>query len=109
MKKTAVTVHGPVEYETVTCDSCGEETMKNEAERFVIGGFDCTKYGDHRFDVDNSTLGWICPYCVTEEPASFPTKIDTELDNIDRMILLCWFVFNVVWSLGIVIVWMGIT
>jgi ribosomal protein S26 len=75
--KTATTAHGEVEYETVTCDSCGNEAAKAEASKFVMmhSMRDTTTWshdgGYKEFEVYNYTEGWACKYC-TQSPASYP-------------------------------------
>lgn len=66
--KTAQTVHGEVQYETVECSSCGEEVAKDEAFEFEM-----------RKDVDGiyrskvNRKGWACEYCANEGPINFPS------------------------------------
>jgi len=56
--QTAETVHGSVEYETVECASCGNETVKDDAKDFQIGDRE----------------GKACEHCYKEGPISFPEK-----------------------------------
>jgi len=57
--KTAETVHGSVEYETVECASCGNETVVDDAKDFQIGDRE----------------GKACEHCYKEGPISFPTGL----------------------------------
>lgn len=73
-KQTTPTVHGDVEYETVECDSCGNELAKESADRLIVGDVDRIRTSDYRPDeirFNSYTLGWVCPYC-NSDPASFP-------------------------------------
>jgi len=80
--KTATTTHGTVEYETVECDSCENEVAKADAERFIIvhemrGTRD---WGDHtKYNVNDGTTGWICPYCSDNGPMSTPDRSPYEV------------------------------
>lgn len=73
--RTAQTVHGPVEYEVVQCDSCEQWCRKEDAERFYIADVDA--------DVEEKgiplavfrnvfTHGWACPICREGGPIGFP-------------------------------------
>ena len=53
------TVYGSVNVETVTCDSCGETMLKDDANDFSIGDRE----------------GHACDYCVREGPISFPERV----------------------------------
>jgi len=69
--KTATTAHGTVEYETVECDSCGNEVAKSDAYRFLL-----FKQGrDPSFvkDDDKQAAGWACPYCFDTAPIEPPS------------------------------------
>ena len=74
----AVTAHGEVDYETVTCDSCGSEVMKRDARRFVIGDLKATDYWSHKntkefhFDSGDYATGWACSYCADGDIAAVP-------------------------------------
>jgi len=78
--KVAPTVHGDVEYETVTCASCEREVAKDNAKRFYIGNE--IQYKDwstlERIEVefDRSTVrrGWACEYCAENGPVQYPQK-----------------------------------
>lgn len=72
-RNTAATAHGSVEYETVTCDSCGNEVVKDDAYRFAIGGYERNFIGTHEFDADAATVGWACEFC-RDDPAGYPTQ-----------------------------------
>jgi len=75
--KTATTAHGEVKYETIECESCGNEAAKSEASRFIMMHDirDTTTWlhdgGYKEFEVYDYTEGWACQYC-TNSPASFP-------------------------------------
>lgn len=53
---TEQTVHGEITYQTVACDSCGQDVMEDEANKFTIGNRE----------------GYACDVCVEEGPAGFP-------------------------------------
>ena len=75
MKREATTVHGTVAYETVTCDSCGNEVAKEDAERFVIGEVKSERAtcGAYQIRFTHHREGWACPYC-RDDPAGYPTR-----------------------------------
>lgn len=66
---TTPTVHGKVEYPVVECTSCGQETMKENAHRFVVGEldeqniYDSLEEAKYKFDATTVREGWACPYC----------------------------------------------
>jgi len=57
--KTAETVHGSIEYQTIECDSCGNETVVDDAKDFQIGDRE----------------GKACEHCYQNGPISFPEKV----------------------------------
>lgn len=69
-RQTTPTAYGDVEYETVECDSCGNDVLKKDASTFVVG--ECTSQRDRytgkqfRFKDSDCATGWICPYCRDE-------------------------------------------
>lgn len=74
-QRKAVTAHGEVPYETVECDSCGNEVAKDDAEKFVIGDHIHTDKWSHKGDeleFKNYRTGWACEYCKGD-PAGFPS------------------------------------
>jgi len=71
---TAVTAHGEIEYETVTCDSCGNDVLEEDAYHFAIGGYKEKFGGEVRFKERNTTLGWACEYCHETGPIGYPTQ-----------------------------------
>lgn len=76
--RTATTPHGEVEYEVVTCDSCGNDVAKEDAKDFFIGDVDeITDYhGQEKVYFDTLEQGKACPICADDEavdgPISFP-------------------------------------
>jgi hypothetical protein len=75
-RKQAYTAHGEVEYETVECDSCGEDVVKEEAMRFGIAQ---SVRENYRADEEKLTgvekVGWVCPWCQ-EDPIKYPAPTD---------------------------------
>lgn len=63
--QTVETAHGTVEYETVACDSCGQEIHEDDAREFTIGDRE----------------GVACEHCVDEGPAEFPA-LDRDFDGL---------------------------
>jgi len=53
------TRYGSLNVETIECDSCGDTMLKEDANRFTIGGRE----------------GFACHYCVREGPISFPGRV----------------------------------
>ena len=75
-KHRVPTAHGEVEYETVECDSCGEQVAREAATSIVVGdvkekaplnGLDYSRYKFHGTPAE----GWVCEYCQ-DDPAGFP-------------------------------------
>lgn len=78
-RKKASTAFGEVEYETVVCDSCDNEVMKDEAFRFVTIDTDQIRtdrsWSDHHeWEVYHGGYneGWACPYCHEDGPVAYP-------------------------------------
>ena len=44
----AITQHGEIEYETVECDSCGNEMMEGDEISYVLGEIKKSNYWSHR-------------------------------------------------------------
>lgn len=90
-RNTAKTVHGEIEYETVTCDSCGNEILQSDAKRFVIGDHVRTKSwsgsGDE-LEFRNYTMGWACEICQNNGPVEFPESLFGSVDKDALGILL---------------------
>jgi len=79
-ERTVDTVQGEVSYETVTCQSCGDEIAKEGATRCVIGEIKDEKYWSHKKSTDiefegRPHSGWLCDFCH-EEPAAYPHRDD---------------------------------
>lgn len=77
--KTQPTAHGEIEYETVECDSCGTELLKDEAFGFIVFDQDKLKKSRswnhfHEWNVYDGgyKTGWACPYCYDAAPVDFP-------------------------------------
>ena len=68
-KNKAATAHGEVEYETVTCDSCGIEVVESDAVEFQIG-----EDLDKRYSRDVHISGYACRHCADVGPAGFPER-----------------------------------
>jgi len=106
-KKTAVTKHGEVEYETVECSSCGNKTPKEKAEQFVIGEPTSTRVWEHsgnkkfEFDLDSLKEGWACEFCK-ESPASYPTK-DGNKDETMYNAQEIWIAVGIAFFLGLIV------
>jgi len=66
-QETAYTPHGEVEYDVVTCASCGMETHRQDARAFVIG-----EKGTDEVDFPAAGEGWACPMCAEEDVTAFP-------------------------------------
>jgi hypothetical protein len=66
-KNKAATAHGEVEYETVTCDSCGTEVIESDAMSFQIG----TQL-DKKYSRDVYVTGHACQHCADVGPAAYP-------------------------------------
>lgn len=75
--KQVETVYGNVEVETVECDSCGNEILKEEANTFEIG------------DGADAWSGWACDLCVSEGPIEFPNNSEPGYR----------------WSMGAIVLW----
>jgi len=78
-RKTVATPHGEVEYETVVCDSCGSETRKDDAYRFLLISElkrESSRLDHDEFEVYTSdyTDGWACPYCADADPVDYPGR-----------------------------------
>lgn len=74
---TIGTEFGAVEFETVTCASCGSETPKQSAQPFFIGPVQRTHSNNVKYEVDfesreETAVGWACPYCREEGPMRYP-------------------------------------
>ena len=54
--KTTPTPYGEIEFETVECDSCGDELLEKNAKEFTIGDRE----------------GLACEYCTENGPIDFP-------------------------------------
>lgn len=118
--RKAPTPHGDVTYETVECDSCGNEVAKEEAYEFIIG--DLSDIGTTTKVRHVQRKGWACSYCAGEGAIEFPTKsqkeeivkllelavYDRELDMIDPFKLMAWvallmvFVPVIAWVISLV-------
>lgn len=80
--RTAETIHGLIEYETVVCDSCRQTMNREAADRFFIGTIQ--ERNEYRslghttieFDYDTLAEGWICSYCRDSDdgPAGYPPE-----------------------------------
>lgn len=68
-KRQIETVYGSLEAETIICDSCGVEVLKDTAARFAMD----TEAPDPYFNEAERT-GYACKYCYEEGPTSFPEK-----------------------------------
>lgn len=95
--KTAQTVYGDVEYETVECDSCNNEVMKEEAFRFLLFGEETLrqkidKYDRTEYKFENDTLieGWACEHCHENGPISFPEDYINHIIKDKVMGFLCF-------------------
>jgi hypothetical protein len=78
-RKTVATPHGEVEYETVVCDSCGSETRKDDAYRFLLISElkrerSFSTYAEFRINKSEYADGWACPYCADAEPIDYPGR-----------------------------------
>jgi hypothetical protein len=66
----AITQHGEVEYETVKCDSCGNEVVEGEELSYVIGEIRSSSYWSHKksyeinFHEEGLNRGNLCPHCA---------------------------------------------
>lgn len=67
--KTAETIHGSVEYETVECSSCGQEIAKEDALVFAIGRGKKERYGGVKIKAKKQ--GYACDHCA-DNPIAFP-------------------------------------
>lgn len=78
-KQVAGTVFGDVEYEIVTCSSCGQEELKDEAHQFVIGNVKRkrSRFSYYRFEFHDGswTSGWACRNCADDSPVGFPVSV----------------------------------
>jgi hypothetical protein len=78
--EVSVTAHGEIQYETVTCSSCGSTVPEEDAKRFVIGDVvGITHWGalekrEYKFDTSNYQEGWACKYCRNDDVIDFPLK-----------------------------------
>lgn len=68
-KHSVATAHGEIEYETVTCASCGTEVLPEDAKRLVVGDvlehheWHASGKEKFTFDLDTLAVGWACSYC----------------------------------------------
>jgi hypothetical protein len=66
----AITQHGEVEYETVKCDSCGNEVVEGEELSYVIGEIRSSSYWSHKneYEINFNEAGFdtgnLCPHCA---------------------------------------------
>lgn len=74
-KQVAGTAFGDVEYETVDCSSCGQTELKDEAKRFVIGGFEEEFCNRLKFKKSKVNDGWACRNCADDSPVGFPVSV----------------------------------
>lgn len=70
--REAETAHGRIEYETVKCDSCGNEVLPDDTVDFKIG----------------SREGVACEHCHEEGPLSFPDIESTTADILFASIIV---------------------
>ena len=74
------TAQGQVSYETVICQSCGDEIAKEGAKRCVIGDWNEETHLEnirvHKYEFSSRPDdGWLCDFCH-ENPAAYPHKDD---------------------------------
>jgi predicted metal-binding protein len=78
--RTVGTIHGPIDYDVVVCDSCRQTMNREAADRFFIGTVqernEYRSLGHTRIEFDCDTLaeGWVCSYCRDSDggPAGYP-------------------------------------
>jgi hypothetical protein len=89
-ERTVDTAQGEVSYETVICQSCGDEVAKEGAIRCVIGAIEKEKYWSHKNTTDiefdgRPDKGWLCDFCH-ENPAAYPHRNDKVEASSDGVI-----------------------
>jgi hypothetical protein len=86
----AVTEHGSVEYEVVECSSCGMNTTKEHAQRFLIGEMKGEKrWGfEHEVNFETGTVvkGWACQHCQNGDVAGLPSGSSASSGIADSII-----------------------
>ena len=105
-KHRVPTAHGEVEYETVECDSCGEQVAREAATSIVVGdvkekaplnGLDYSRYKFHGTPAE----GWVCEYCQ-DDPAGFPRVTHTlSTEDIILIVGVVMVVLSFMLPLGI--------
>lgn len=109
--KTAQTVYGDVEYETVECDSCNNEVMKEEAFRFLLFGEETLRHKVDKYDrliytfeEDSLTKGWACKHCHENGPISFPEDYINQVIKDKVTGVLCFMTLVIGFITGVSII-----
>lgn len=80
--RTVLTEHGEIDYETVGCDSCGAEVVKEDAFRFLLieqeGIREVEEWANFTvWKVENGghATGYACPLCAESDggPIDYPS------------------------------------
>jgi len=83
--QTVATQFGETSVETVTCDSCGELVLKEDAREFVIcDSYRQSRHGDKVKGVYST--GHVCQYCQ-DDPAAFPGAPSVVSQMADAVLL----------------------